>query len=396
MTAKIEFFPVDNGDMALMTLESGKTILIDINIRKAADDENNNDAIDVAKLLRNRLQRDSDDRLYVDAFLLTHPDQDHCRGLAQHFHLGKPEDWKKKDDRILIREMWSSPIIFRRKKDVCETLCPDAEDWWAEARRRVNLYKAMESKASVKDGDRIQVLGEDKDGRTDDLTEILVKTDSEISKICGKVDGTFTAWLLAPHVVSKEEAEKLTGKNHSSTVIRFSIKGGGKDDAGRFLTGGDAEVENWKRVWSRNKNHKDRLSYDILLAPHHCSWHSLSCHSWSDKGEDAEVDDEARAALSQTRSKAYVIASSSKIKDDKNDPPCIRAKREYDDIVSTVNGSFICVADECNNDVLLLEIDANGPRRGGQGGSGRGGASLRSGTGSGPQMVDKKGGGRYA
>jgi hypothetical protein len=395
MTARIEFFPVECGDMALLTLESGRTVLIDVNVRKAADDEDDDEAVDVAGLLRERLERDANGRLYVDAFLLSHPDEDHCRGLSRHFHLGKPGDWNKKDDKILIREMWSSPIIFRRKKDVDGTLCKDAEAWWAEARRRVGLYRSTQQKTSINDGDRIQVLGEDKDGKTDDLTDILVKTDTEITKICGKVDATFHAWLLAPHLVSEEEAESLTGKNGSSTVVRFSITGGGKDDAGRFLTGGDAEVENWERVWGRNKNRKERLSYDILLTPHHCSWHSLSYDSWSEMRDEAKVSANARSALSQTREKAFIVASSSEIKDDDNDPPCIRAKWEYEDIAASANGSFICTSEECSDDVILFEIDASGPTRGKKKSGGGGSALLGAGGGS-PRMVDKKGGGRYA
>ena len=36
MAANITFFPVDNGDMTLITLESGRTILVDVNIRLRA------------------------------------------------------------------------------------------------------------------------------------------------------------------------------------------------------------------------------------------------------------------------------------------------------------------------------------------------------------------------
>ena len=68
------------------------------------------------------------------------------------------------------------------------------------------------------------------------------------------------------------------------------------------------------------------LSYDILQTPHHCSWHSLSYDSWSEKGEDAEICRDALDALSQARGGATIIASSNPIKDDDNDPPCIRAK----------------------------------------------------------------------
>jgi hypothetical protein len=397
MTAKIEFFPVGNGDMTLVTLESGRKILIDVDIRAAADDETDDTGVDVASLLRNRLERDTDGRLYIDAFLLTHPDQDHCRGLEGHFHLGRPADWKERDDKILIREMWSSPIIFRRKKDVAGSLCKDAEAWWAEARRRINLYNAATQKSSIADGDHIQVLGEDKDGKTDNLVDILVKTDCEIRKICGKADGSFSAWLLAPHLVSKEEAEKLSGKNHSSIVARFSIKGGDTDDAARFLIGGDAEVENWDRVWSRNKDDKDRLSYDILLAPHHCSWHSLSYDSWSDKKEKAEASPDARSALSQARNKAFIIASSNEVKDDDNDPPCIRAKREYEAIITDVQGSFLCTDEECDDDVLLFEIDTDGPVRGKKkSNSGGGSILLGAATADRPRIVEKQGGGRYA
>lgn len=36
MTASLAFFPVSNGDMTLVVLDNGQTILIDINIRGAA------------------------------------------------------------------------------------------------------------------------------------------------------------------------------------------------------------------------------------------------------------------------------------------------------------------------------------------------------------------------
>src|SRR4051812_48175640 len=126
----ITFFPVGNGDMTLMKLgdEAETTVLIDCNIREAADDAED-DTRDVAADLRLRLKRDYKGRPYVDAFLLSHPDQDHCRGLKRHFYLGKLADYpddKKPDNekRIVIRELWSSPMVFRRASKV-HTLCED-------------------------------------------------------------------------------------------------------------------------------------------------------------------------------------------------------------------------------------------------------------------------------
>ena len=88
---------------------------------------------------------------------------------------------------------------------------------------------------------------------------------------------------------------------------------------------------------------------------------------------------------------------SSEIKDDDNDPPCIRAKREYEDIASAAKGAFLCTAEECNGDILLFEIDADGPTRGKKKRSGGSGANIiKGGAASSPPMVEKKGGGRYA
>lgn len=101
MTAVMRFFPVDNGDMTLIELESGRFILVDINIRSDADDLEGENP-DVSAQLRRILPRDGQGRLYVDAFLLSHPDQDHCRGLVNHFHLGPPNEWTEDDDKIRV------------------------------------------------------------------------------------------------------------------------------------------------------------------------------------------------------------------------------------------------------------------------------------------------------
>ena len=80
MPASIVFFPVDNGDMTLITLADGRTILVDINIRQDADNPLTS-TYDVASDLRGRLKRDMNNRPFVDVFLLSHPDKDHCTVL---------------------------------------------------------------------------------------------------------------------------------------------------------------------------------------------------------------------------------------------------------------------------------------------------------------------------
>jgi hypothetical protein len=362
MASKITLFPVGNGDMTLIETDSGRKILIDLNIRAAADDPDD-DTPDVASILRERLERDAEGRLCLDALLLSHPHKDHCTGLRKHFHLGPPDEWSEKDDKIIIREMWSSPMVFRRASRN-NVLCDDAKAFNTEARRRVQKFR--DAGGIVGDGDRILILGEDENGKTDDLTAILVRVDETFSRINGQYDWSMTVRLLAPlPKADDDEEEETLSKNQSSTILQFALAGDQVADRCRFLTGGDAEVAIWEQLWQRHSWRPDWLSYDILQTPHHCSWHSLSYESWSEMGEDAEVCEDARNALSQARDGATIVASSKPIKDDDSDPPCIRAKREYVAIADGVNGTFKCVGEhpsEKSPDVMEFEIGKDGPR----------------------------------
>jgi hypothetical protein len=360
-TAHVLFYPVDNGDMTLIETASGRKILIDTNIREAADDEDD-DTPDVATKLRDRLTRDADGRLYVDVLLLSHPDEDHCRGMEKHFHLGPLDAYSKKTDKIVVREIWSSPMVFRR---ACKThtLCEDAKAFQREAIRRVQHYREHQSAG---DGDRILILGEDENGKTDDLTAILITVDSVFNQVNGAADGTISMRLLGPLPPAEDdEEEQQLAKNHSSTIIQFTVGTYANTDACRYLTGGDAGVAIWEREWQRHKDHPDWLSYDLLLAPHHCSWRTLSYDSWSKLGEKARVSPDARQALAQARTGANIVASSKPITDADVDPPCVRAKREYKSITDSVKGEFRCVGEHpsaTNPDVMEFEITQYGPR----------------------------------
>jgi hypothetical protein len=351
MATTISFFPVDNGDMTLICLgdKSGKTILVDCNIRAAADDPDDKTR-DVAKDLRERLKRDVNGRPYVDVFLLSHPDQDHCRGLKKHFHLGAPANYaddKKPDNEkhIVIGEMWSSPMVFRRASAE-HTLCDDAKAFNSEAKRRVAVAREKNC-SGIEDGDRVLILGEDEDGKTDDILAIVVKIDQDITKLNGSESKVFKARLLAPMPKSEsDEEEEEYRKNHSSIILNMELA----DDEGRktvknFLCGGDAEVIIWEKLWAKHKQAPAVLKYDLLQTPHHCSWHSLSRDSRSDLGDKAKVSPVAKSALSQIRDGGRIVASSRAIKNDDCDPPNHAAKNEYESIVKGANGEFLCTGE---------------------------------------------------
>lgn len=368
MSTKITFFPVGNGDMTLIELDDAKQtkILIDMNIRQSADDETNEDYFDVATELRNRLKNDSKGRPYIDVFLQTHPDQDHLRGLARHFHLGAVDDYKepKEDEpaKIIIQEIWSSPIVWRRAdRRTGHTLCDDAKAFNTEAKRRVNLYK--KTKEIGEAGDRIRIIGKDENGKTDDLEAILTEVDKTFTKINERETQMVEVYVLGPlPTIDEEDDEDRLAKNRSSVILQFKIAarpGGEKNN--RFLCGGDAEVAIWRELWRKHKDNLDCLRYDILLTPHHCSWHSLSEDSWKDS-KNPQVDEDAKSALSQAERYATLVASSNAIKDDDNDPPCWGAKKEYEAIAANVSGEFVSTGTK-DQEVIEILLTSGGPQK---------------------------------
>lgn len=355
MSTTLEFFPVGNGDMTLITLDNGKKILIDCNIRNPE-----NGYPDVAKMLKERLPKNNKNQPYVDVFVWTHPDEDHCRGIKKHFHLGPIDDLKNDSDKIVVNEFWSSPLVFKRaNRNAGFILSDDAKDLNSEIKRRVNNYKKTRTKVL---GENVSIIGRDGE-KTKDISEIVMDIDSRHSVL-----GCVEADVLGPSPKSEiAENEDLLGKNHSSVILnlKFSDRYNIVTD-GNFLCGGDAEVECWEFLWDRLKgNHETaRLKYNVLLAPHHCSWHTLSHESWKDSQGKANPSERALSALNNAKSGAYIVASSGVISNDYNDPPCYGAKKEYIKIVTKdeCKGAFKCVDDvklKGENIPLKLTLSSN-------------------------------------
>jgi len=84
---------------------------------------------------------------------------------------------------------------------------------------------------------------------------------------------------------------------------------------------------------------------------------SASFDRWSELGEKVKVDPDARAALSQTRKGAVIVASSKPIKKDDDNPPHERAKREYIDILDGDDERFYCTDEYWHEESQALEFE---------------------------------------
>jgi len=359
----ITYFPVSNGGMTLLRLndELKTTILIDINIRDTSSSDE--DICDVGQELLDRLPVDAKDRPYVDAFILTHHHDDHILGFREYFHLGSLDDYKKPNDdenpKIVIRELWSTPRFWKQASENY-TLSGDAKAFNREMKRRVMLFE--DNKIIQSEGDRAIIIGKDPDGKTDGLDKIVRDIGTTFSKInerniSAKLDG----FILGPLEQQKDEPdEDFEDKNRQSIILQLGVKE--KLYSNKILMSGDADCLVWEKFWSLYKN-TGRLDYDLLLAPHHCSWHSLSYDSQSED-DDPKICTNAKNALSHKKTGARIVAQCKPIKDEDDDPPSKAAKDEYLTIVPLQY--FYCTdeyPDEKDPVPLEFNFTSDGPQK---------------------------------
>lgn len=361
-SSTLTIFPVGekNGGMILIKLNDidKTTVLIDCSI----GDELIADYCDVNQELRERLPLDSKGRPYVDAFILTHRHDDHVKGFQKHFHLGALEEYKDDDEelKIVIRELWSTHN-FWKPSSKNYSLCDDAKAFNKEMKRRVKLYE--DNRCIQSEGDRAIIIGKDPEGKTENLKEINYDIDDTFIKINNRNISTKISGLILSPIEKQEneDEECFVDKNRQSIVMQLVINQNEYEN--KLLIGGDAECLVWETLWNKYKNDKTKLEYDILIAPHHCSWHSLSYDSQSND-DNPKVCESSKNALSQSKEGAFIVSQSKIIKNSDQDPPSEAAKEEYVNIVG--EDQFICTneyPDEKKLKPLEFNLTSDGPQK---------------------------------
>ena len=282
----ITFFPVNNADTIL--LQAGCSILTDINYRKNAQDDTNDDAYEIGDDIRKTLSENT-----LDIFINTHPDKDHVSGFADLFYTGNPSNWSKDSELILVKEIWITSYT-ENLTDPTEQAKPLID----EIARRKNLSSSERDK----DGNRL----------------IIVESGEQF------FPSTYlSASVLAPNNEECEASEEEDGnRNNSSIVIRWTYSSDGNSFG--LMLAGDAEYEVWERLHSENT--AEELSWHLLLAPHHCS---RTPYSYKNQDNDYVDSDDAWTALTHCEGNGFIVASSKLIKDDDDNPPHYHARTRY-------------------------------------------------------------------
>ena len=351
----ITFFPVGNGDTSLIRLSNGCDILIDCNITNDSRDESDDTTYNVHNHLLSVLKKEKEVP-FVDAIILTHPDEDHCRGFSETFYTGDPSNYSdrhKKEGLIRIDELWFTPRIFSpHEKDMCDT----AKAIRKEAKRRMLLYQ--EKKPERKNcGNKLHIIGYSDNPDLKGLEDIITSPGNSISSINDCTLKDFSFFVHAPF--KKDIDSRWAERNDTSVVLQARFDVDGEKNVALAFFGGDSGYEIWDDIIQRSK--EDTLKWDIFMAPHHCSWSFFNETPYDD---DDKPSKSSLEFLNKRCSGGIIVASCKPIKDDDDNPPHHAAAEQYKKIVGKdnfyVTGEY---PDSKKPQPLIFTITKKGPQK---------------------------------
>jgi hypothetical protein len=352
----ITYFPVGNGDTSKIRLSDGTTVLIDCNITSDSRDGSVKTRYDVHAHLLRELRKDGKGIPHADAFILTHPDNDHCCGFKDTFYTGDPAkygDSHKKQGLILIDELWFSPRIFAPHEELGDS----AKAFLKEAKRRRELYRANKPERKNA-GNRLRIIGSTDSEDNQGLDDIVTVPGNTISLINGEVKKDFSFFVHGPF---KEDVDSEDDdRNKTSVVLQARFDVDGEKHAALAFFGGDADHLIWENILKRSKD--EDLRWDLFLAPHHCSWSFFNETPYEDNKtpKKSSLD-----ILAKKREGAIVVASCKPVRKDDDNPPSYAAAQQYKRAVG--DGNFYVTSehpDEEEPKPLVFEMSKNGPVKG--------------------------------
>lgn len=345
-TRGLVFWPVGNGDSTTISIDGEAVLQVDLNhLGCSEDDEDKREPV-VDRLVECLPKRNG--KPYLAAFVLTHPDRDHCCGFADLLR------------RVDIGELWFSPRVFGEYKD---ELCDDAQAFRKEALRRRD--KTITLGLDTPSGDRIQVIGYDDLLKDDDFKgfprERLTVPGNSITEIDGReLAGVFKAFIHAPF---KDDANG--DRNGTSIGMQVSLFENGK--AMRAMLLGDLSYPIVSRIFKRSQ--AADLAWNVFQTPHHCS---KSVMYWRDNPESEETlrQDVLDMIKKAKGAPAHIVSSSMPIperSESGDNPPHARAKNRYEELGAE---TFTCTQEhpsEKKPEPLVIVIGAGGAEiRGGK------------------------------
>jgi len=226
----------------------------------------------------------------------------------------------KKKGLIIIDELWFTPRIFSKYSS---ELCNEAKIIKKEAERRIKLFRSNDQLKS-KAGNRIRVIGYSDNPDLEGLESITTVPGNTVNLVNNDLKDDFYFYIHAPFKDEDDENDR----NTTSVVLQACFDVDGENRAGLAIFGGDSDCQIWEKILDSSDD--ESLEWDLLLAPHHCSWTFFSEESHDDNQTPSENSIDF---LNKKREGANIISSSKPVEDDDDNLPHFAAAEEYKEIV---------------------------------------------------------------
>lgn len=359
-THKIVFYPVGNGDTSQIILTGDRRILFDFCHQRAAEDVDD-PRIDLKKQLKDELGAAKRDDF--DVVAVTHADRDHISGSTDFFELLHAVKYQG-EGRIKIKELWVPAALLIEEVER-DKMSSEFAILRREARHRVLEGKGIKvfSKPKRLMDEWLRQALKDRGEAETARDHLFVDAGTLVDGFSLATDGA-EFFCHSPFIKHCDEGDDL--RNEAALIFNVRLRADGADYD--FLQIGDSTWEVLEDIVSITKSHKndDRLKWNLLNIPHHCSYLALS----DEKGEqETEPKPLVKELLLHGKKDAYLVSSSNPIPDSKDmyeadQPPHIQAKNAYETYRKKVQGRRVVVTMEEPNaskpEPLTFEITVGG------------------------------------
>jgi beta-lactamase superfamily II metal-dependent hydrolase len=321
----VVFWPVGTGDSTTIVIDDHHVVQVDLHDMVSSGEEGAVVTAVVDQLVES-LPRGDDGRPYLAGFILTHADKDHVLGFTDLI------------ERVTIGEIWATPRLWREQAEAEGGLCADAEAFHKEAARRVEaVKKATGAGLQPASGDRIRVIGYDVAEEDHDYSELPAEYLSRPGEAVSRLDGEDLADRFEVFIHAPFKDDCAAERNATSLAMQVTLKDGTGHE-GHALLLGDLAYETITKIFSYSEYHgrPERLAWEVLLAPHHCSKRVMYI---AEGVEEVLKQDVLDALSAHAAADAVIVVSSSNFRSEDepgDNPPHIVARNRYEELVDEV------------------------------------------------------------
>ena len=344
--ATITFYPLGNADCCLIKTDSNKKILFDFADKKNPADKDDK-RIDLLPAVRKDIGWPETKE--IDILAITHGDDDHVCGICDGFHLESRTDCQS-DDHIKIKELWVPANLLTE----------------VGAKDHTRVIR-QEARHRFKKGSGIRVFS-----RPGALEQWCKDNDIDLESrkhLITDAGRLAPGWSLETQGIeffvhspfAHRQDDGLIDRNGNCLVMQAVIRSGQRDT--RFLITADSISENWQEIVRITRAHgnDERLAWDLLKIPHHCSYLSMS-----DEIGDRETTPtpEFEWLLEQGNDRGALVSTSKPIPAESDcQPPHAETYRTYKKAAEKINGRIYVTMEhptKANPDRLRFEVTGAG------------------------------------